>query len=164
MMRSTQKTRSSSKKASKTGNARKATKTANRKTNVSVAKKKTLNAHVEWKMENSINEPDLEAIAKTNSIQGLRLVEVPEGFHVYATILTVTLAARELFLATRRNRDEPRLFKDISRLVAFIKQKYPRVKAVSLELNAAVKATVLERVPTGKNRTKGRVKPFTKKG
>ncbi len=97
---------------------------------------------------NSILEPDLELAAKHNIIDQLEVLETDDGFYLLATfadhgevlkqsrgqglpewfyILAQLLSEpnKQWYLTTRRDRDSPRLFKDLKRLNEHLKDKYP---------------------------------------
>ncbi len=76
-------------------------------------------------LANSILEGDLELAAKQQTIHKLIVMETPEGFYVIAKFLWAK--DKEWYLTTRRNRSEPRLYKDLIRLNNNMKEIYPTI-------------------------------------
>ncbi|MEA5249888.1 hypothetical protein [Xanthomonas fragariae] len=98
---------------------------------------------------NSVLEGDLELAAQYNIIDQLKVLETDMGFYVVAIfadkvkilevhknkglpdwfyILSQLLAepGKEWYLTTRRDRESPRLFKDLKRLNEYLQEKDPR--------------------------------------
>ncbi|WP_372371939.1 hypothetical protein [Xanthomonas axonopodis] len=98
---------------------------------------------------NSVLEGDLELAAQYNIIDELKVLETDLGFYVVALfkdkvnflekhkskglpewfyILSQLLAepGKEWYLTTRRDRESPRLFKDLKRLNEYLQEKDPR--------------------------------------
>jgi hypothetical protein len=76
-------------------------------------------------LANSILEGDLELAAQQQTIDRLVVMETPEGFYVIAKFLWAE--GKEWYLTTRRNRSEPRLYKDLIRLNNNMKAIYPTI-------------------------------------
>lgn len=74
---------------------------------------------------NTMLENDLEVAAQQETISKIRVMEVPGGFYVIVNLLWAK--DREWYLATRRNRTSPRLYKDLSRLNDQLKELGPNV-------------------------------------
>jgi hypothetical protein len=72
---------------------------------------------------NSILESDLELSVQQQTLDKMKVMETPEGF--YVTVKLLWAADKEWYLTTRRNRSEPRVFKDLRRLNDHLKAAYP---------------------------------------
>ncbi|KAB0527755.1 hypothetical protein LCZ91_22680 [Xanthomonas citri pv. mangiferaeindicae] len=100
-------------------------------------------------LSNSILESDLELAAQYNIVNHIKVFETPKGFYVTAKfadrkghflkqikpmgvpeayyVLAQLLGepGKEWYLTTRRNRDRPRMFKDLKRLNDLLLEKDP---------------------------------------
>jgi hypothetical protein len=86
----------------------------------------------EWLPENSIVDPELALMAQKGVITEFNIIEdVRGGFYI---TLRVTWRPELLHLATRRERDEPRMFMNLDRLVKHIREKYSGIEATRLVL------------------------------
>lgn len=72
---------------------------------------------------NSILEGDLELAVQQQTLKKLTIAETPDGFYVVAQLKWA--GNKEWYLTTRRERDQPRLFKDLKRLNDHLKADYP---------------------------------------
>lgn len=72
---------------------------------------------------NSILEGDLELAVQQQTLKKLTIAETPDGFYVVAQLKWA--GNKEWYLTTRRERDQPRLFKDLKRLNDHLKMAYP---------------------------------------
>ena len=72
---------------------------------------------------NSILESDLELAVQQQTLTKLTVAETPEGFYVIAKIKWA--GNKEWYLSTRRERNKPRLFKDLNRLNDLLKEACP---------------------------------------
>lgn len=72
---------------------------------------------------NSILEGDLELAVQQQTLKKLTIAETPDGFYVVAQLKWA--GNKEWYLTTRRERDQPRLFKDLKRLNDHLKTAYP---------------------------------------
>jgi len=72
---------------------------------------------------NSILEGDLELAMQQQTLQKLIIAETPEGFYIIAILKWAK--NKEWYLTTRRDRDRPRIFKDLNRLNEHLKEAYP---------------------------------------
>jgi hypothetical protein len=73
--------------------------------------------------ENSILEGDLELAVLQKTLDALKVMETPVGFYVIA--LLKWAEGKEWYLTTRRDRNMPKIFKDLSRLNDHLKETYP---------------------------------------
>jgi len=67
----------------------------------------------------SILQTDLRFAGQQNLIGKIKVMETPEEY--YLIIIQFKSSNRELYLATRRKRMEPRLFKDLTRVNKYLK-------------------------------------------
>lgn len=71
---------------------------------------------------NSVLEGDLEFAIQQETLKKLVVAETPEGYYVVAEF---KWADKEWYLTTRRERSQPKLFKDLNRLNDHLKTAYP---------------------------------------
>lgn len=76
-------------------------------------------------LASSILEGDLELSAQQQTLDKLIVMETPEGFYVIARFLWAK--GKDWYLTTRRNRTEPRLYKDLIRLNKNMKEIFPTI-------------------------------------
>lgn len=88
--------------------------------------------------DNTLTEPDLALYAKTNVIKEIRIQEVIDGFIVQ---IPLTWRPEELYLSTRRERDQPKRFKAIEPLLELLPANVPDLRSVTLDLRPAGTAT-----------------------
>lgn len=94
-----------------------------------------------WNPENSITEKELERIVKKKLVTEFHIRQSSSGgFYV-----TVLLGDTELYLATRREIESPRIFRDIGKLLANIQKRF-HIEPIYLHLNHVLrgKAEVLK--------------------
>lgn len=72
---------------------------------------------------NSILEFDLEMAVKQQTLKKLTIAEIAEGFYIIAQFKWAM--GKEWYLATRRERYQPRIFKDLNRLNDHLKMICP---------------------------------------
>lgn len=72
---------------------------------------------------NSIIEKELQIAAEQNTIKTITVMEVGENF--YLVIEFLWAEGRQWYLSTRRDRNKPKVFKDLSRLNNHLKTEYP---------------------------------------
>lgn len=72
---------------------------------------------------NSLLESDLELAVLQQTLETLVIAETPDGFYVMAQLKWA--CNKEWYLTTRRERMQPRLFKDLNRLNDLLKTAYP---------------------------------------
>ena len=72
---------------------------------------------------NSVLEGDLEIAVQKQTLKKLVIAETPEGFYVIVQFKWA--GHKEWYLTTRRERNKPRLFKDLKRLNTHLKVFYP---------------------------------------
>jgi hypothetical protein len=87
-----------------------------------------------WNPECAITEADAVLAAKNNTITSLRIVKNGADFYV---TMNIAWRREELFLSTTRSSKEPRTFKHLGRLVAYI-ESYFGVKTITLVLDGAI--------------------------
>ncbi|MDD3465177.1 MAG: hypothetical protein PHH07_06840 [Candidatus Cloacimonetes bacterium] len=86
-----------------------------------------------WNPENAITEPDLELAAKKDAVTKFYITQCSDGFYI-----TVRLNWREddIHLSTRRQKDRPKIFRSIARLIQLIRRKFPNITYIQLHLLA----------------------------
>lgn len=85
-----------------------------------------------WNPEFSITESDAILAAKNGTLKALRIVKDGDSCHV---LMQLTWRKdQDLYLVTTRNRKEPRRFRDLDRLVEYIKANFPGVTLMALVL------------------------------
>lgn len=72
---------------------------------------------------NSLLESDLEVAVSQQTLNTLVIAETPQGFYVMAQLKWA--GNKQWYLTTRRERMQPRLFKDLNRLNELLKTAYP---------------------------------------
>lgn len=72
---------------------------------------------------NSILEGDLDLAVQQQTLKKLKVMETPDGFFVIAQLKWA--GSKEWYLTTRRERTQPKLFKDLKRLNDHLKEAYP---------------------------------------
>jgi hypothetical protein len=72
---------------------------------------------------NSILEGDLELAVQQQTLKKLSIAETLDGFYVIAQLKWA--GNKEWYLTTRRERTQPKLFKDLKRLNDHLKAAYP---------------------------------------
>jgi hypothetical protein len=84
-----------------------------------------------WSPNHAINESDLKLAAKAGAIKKFFVTQCSEGFYI-----TVHLHGKtdDIHLATRRQKDKPRMFKLISLLIEYIRKNFPSVTYIQLFL------------------------------
>lgn len=73
--------------------------------------------------ENSILEGDLEIAVLQKSVVSLKVMETPEGFYVVVQLKWAK--DKDWYLTTRRERNKPKVFKDLKRLNDHLREVYP---------------------------------------
>lgn len=100
--------------------------------------------------DSGILEGELEAAADHDGIKAMQVVETADGFYVVATVKPKTTTR---FLATRREPNEPRMFKDLERLNNLLRSLYPEG---SIDLQCEEKyspSAPAKRIPATKKRS-----------
>lgn len=72
---------------------------------------------------NSILESELSLAVQQETLTHLQVMEVEEGFFVMVRL--VWSSEKDWYLTTRRDRHNPKLFKDLKRLNEHLKKEYP---------------------------------------
>lgn len=111
-----------------------------------------------WKEEDSILETELQGLEGEHEIEHLDIWQTGAGFYL---TLKFVAARNTYFLAVRRKRNGPRIFKDVNRLVDFLGTVMPHVEEAALHL-----LPIRERpkiVPEKKKPTKATKKTVTTK-
>ena len=82
--------------------------------------------------DNTITQPELHLAVRKNAVREFHIEQVAPG----AFVVRVRLNWRpeDLYLVTRRNRAQPRCFKDFDRLLQQIEEKYPKIIDIHLHL------------------------------
>lgn len=86
-----------------------------------------------WHQDNTITELELARQAKLGAVTEMTIEQIPAGYQV---LLRLKWHPDRVALRTRRTLDEPRVFKSLERLVAHIRERYPAVRQVQIELLA----------------------------
>lgn len=73
--------------------------------------------------ENSILEGDLELAVLQKTLRKLKVMETPVGF--YVVVLLKWAKEKEWYLTTRRDRNKPKIFKDLKRMNDHLRTAYP---------------------------------------
>lgn len=84
--------------------------------------------------DNTLIEPDLSLYAKKGVIKDIHIQEVAEGFIV---LIHLTWRTEDLYLATRRDRDQPKCFKSIQPLLELLRAYVPGITSVTFDLRPA---------------------------
>jgi hypothetical protein len=71
-------------------------------------------------------EGDLEIAVQQETLKKISVAETPEGFYVIVQLKWA--GNKEWYLATRRDRTTPKVFKDLNRLNDHLKASYPTDK------------------------------------
>lgn len=87
-----------------------------------------------WHEDNTITEVDLARQAKLGAVTEMAIEQTAQGYQV---VVGLTWHPDRVALRTRRSTTEPRLFKSLERLVAHIRERYPSVRQVRIELLTA---------------------------
>jgi hypothetical protein len=77
-----------------------------------------------WNPEQSITEQELQLVAKTGGIDEFTLRQLEDGWIVE---VKTARSHENMFLATRRDRTRPRTFKNLTRMVDHIRDRYPTI-------------------------------------
>ncbi len=72
---------------------------------------------------NTILEGDLELAVQQQTLKILTIAETSDGFYVVAQLKWA--ANKEWYVTTRRHREQPRIFKDLTRLNELLRTAYP---------------------------------------
>lgn len=86
-----------------------------------------------WHQDNTITEVELARQAKLGAVTEMTVVQTAAGYQV---LLRLKWHPDRVALRTRRSITEPRVFKSLERLVAHIRERYPSVRQVQIELMA----------------------------
>ncbi len=87
-----------------------------------------------WHPDNTITEVDLARQAKLGTVTEMAIEETPNGYQV---VVRLSWHPERVALRTRRASVEPRMFKSLERLVGHIRERYPSVRHVSIDLMKA---------------------------
>lgn len=74
---------------------------------------------MKWNEDNSYLERDFVLATKKGIVESITIVESKEGY--YLTV-KVSWSKEELYISTRRDRSQPRYFKDLDRLVDSLRE------------------------------------------
>lgn len=87
---------------------------------------------MDWLEENSYLENDFAIAAKKGAIKHISIIESDAGYYL---TLDVSWSKEPLFLATRRDRKNPRYFKDVDRLLEKLRTHVLNVPAITLHVS-----------------------------
>ena len=87
----------------------------------------------QWPIQNGVEDHDVALMARKDAITQFNILE-HESKTFYVT-LTCAWRTDLLYLTTQREPEEPKLFKDLDRLAAHIKNEYPTIRNIALILN-----------------------------
>lgn len=90
-----------------------------------------------WHPDNTITEVDLAQQAKLGTVTEMTIEQTPRGYQV---VVRLSWHPARVALRTRRASSEPRIFKSLERLVSHIRERYPAVRQVQIDLMKASKA------------------------
>lgn len=90
-----------------------------------------------WHPDNTITEVDLAQQSKLGTVTEMTIEQTPRGYQV---VVRLSWHPARVALRTRRTSTEPRIFKSLERLVSHIRERYPAVHQVQIELMKAPKA------------------------
>lgn len=106
---------------------------------------------MDWLPENSYLENDLASAAKRGAITRLNIVESGEGYYV---TIEVPWNAQPLFLSNRRERDKPRYFHNVDRLLTKLRALDITGSQISLKITEAPpKKRPINRIYTRKSKS-----------
>lgn len=115
---------------------------------------------LKWQPEHSITDPDLVLMAQQGAIIEFNIMEHPAG----GFYITVRLNWRKelLHLATRRQRDQPKIFMNLERLVTHIRENYVGVNEIKLKvINDQTLKPAIERSTVENEQKEENTKPVT---
>ncbi len=84
-----------------------------------------------WHQDNTITEVDLARQAKLGAVTEMTIEQAAHGYQV---VVRLSWHPERVALRTRRSTTEPRMFKSLERLVAHIRERYPTIRQVKIEL------------------------------
>lgn len=84
-----------------------------------------------WHQDNTITEVDLARQAKLGAVTEMTIEQATQGYQV---VVRLSWHPERVALRTRRSTTEPRMFKSLERLVAHIRERYPTIRQVKIEL------------------------------
>ena len=87
-----------------------------------------------WHEDNTVTEVELARQAKLGAVTDMAIVQTAEGYQV---VVGLKWHPEPVAMRTRRSMTEPRLFKSLERLVAHIRERYPSMRQVRIELPSA---------------------------
>lgn len=87
----------------------------------------------DWLPENSIIDPELAPLARRGFISKVTVIESEETGGYYVT-MRIKPHEHTFHLATRRVRDQPRIYMNLGRLVTHIRQKMAPLRELKLML------------------------------
>lgn len=89
----------------------------------------------QWPADLAVQDSDVVALAKNDMIESFRIIEL-QKHHFYVTLeLKGGFGGRIRHLATHRVRTEPRLFKNLARLVEHIRDHYETIREIALTID-----------------------------
>ena len=106
----------------------------------------------------SILENELARVAEQEKIDGFKIIETADGFYVVASIKA--RKPESLYLSTRREPEQPRLFRDLERLNSLLRELYPNG---SIELECVQKYQAKSKKPVTKKKPASKKRRASKK-
>lgn len=76
---------------------------------------------------NSVDEASLRFAVQQNNVDELTIRETADGLY-YITFRFITSNEKEWYLVTYRNRNSPKMFKDLTRLNKHLKEFYSNIR------------------------------------
>jgi len=97
--------------------------------------------------ETSLLEADLMTADRQNNVELIQIMEVldvpgraSEPGSAYYLLVTLKTSPKHWYFTTRRERDEPRLFRDLRRLRAYLKENFPKTD-IRMEIDQTLPPT-----------------------
>lgn len=78
-----------------------------------------------WNKDFSISEAQAIDAAANGAVRWMKLIRTAGGFYVQ---MALTWRHGKLHLVTQRDPTKPRVFKDMSRLLAYVEANFPKVR------------------------------------
>ena len=84
-----------------------------------------------WNKDSSISEAQAIDAAANGAVRWMKLIRTAGGFYVQ---MALTWRHGKLHLVTQRDPSRPRVFKDMSRLFAYVESKFPTMRRLVIVL------------------------------
>lgn len=82
--------------------------------------------------DNTLNSAELALAARKNAVREFHIDQTGPG--TWCVRVRLNWREEDLHLVTRRDRTQPRCFKNFNRLLQFIEKRYPKVLDIHLHL------------------------------